>query len=165
MLYLLDANVLIRANADYYPIDRVPPFWSWLIAEGRAGHVKIPFEIHAEIATGNDDLARWIGQKDVIDALMLDEEVDQSVFNRVLAEGYAPDLTDTELEEAGNDPFLVSYGLMGKLRGENRVVVTKEASKPSRKRGRRHIPNACEDVGVMWVSAFRFYKDRDFRIS
>ena len=25
MLYLLDANVLIDANRDYYPLDRVPP--------------------------------------------------------------------------------------------------------------------------------------------
>ena len=56
MLYLLDANVLIRAHGDYYPIDRVPPFWNWLIAEGEAGHVKIPFEIYDEIAIGNDAL-------------------------------------------------------------------------------------------------------------
>ena len=30
-LYLLDANVLIRAHEDYYPVDRIPPFWTWLI--------------------------------------------------------------------------------------------------------------------------------------
>lgn len=34
MLYLLDANVLIRAHSDYYPIDRIPQFWEWLIREG-----------------------------------------------------------------------------------------------------------------------------------
>ncbi len=31
MLYLLDANVLIDADRDYYPIDRVPEFWDWIL--------------------------------------------------------------------------------------------------------------------------------------
>jgi len=26
-VYLLDANVFIRADADYYPLDRIPGFW------------------------------------------------------------------------------------------------------------------------------------------
>ena len=33
VLYLLDANVLIDANRDYYPIHRVPEFWDWLHAK------------------------------------------------------------------------------------------------------------------------------------
>ena len=49
MLYLLDANVLIDANRDYYPIERVPEFWDWLIEKGELGHVKVPVEIYEEI--------------------------------------------------------------------------------------------------------------------
>ena len=30
LLYLLDANVLITANRDYYSVKRVPEFWAWL---------------------------------------------------------------------------------------------------------------------------------------
>ena len=30
VLYVLDANVFIDANRDYYPIERVPEFWDWL---------------------------------------------------------------------------------------------------------------------------------------
>lgn len=37
MLYLLDANVLIDANRDYYPISRVPEFWDWLVHLGHRG--------------------------------------------------------------------------------------------------------------------------------
>ena len=37
VLYLLDANVLIDANRDYYPIERVPEFWEWLAEMGRLG--------------------------------------------------------------------------------------------------------------------------------
>jgi len=37
MLYLLDANVLIDANRDYYPIARIPEFWEWLVYHGEEG--------------------------------------------------------------------------------------------------------------------------------
>ena len=41
MLYLLDANVLIDANRDYYPLERVPEFWDWLLDRAARQHVKI----------------------------------------------------------------------------------------------------------------------------
>ena len=59
MLYLLDANVLIDANRYYYPIRRVPEFWSWLVHIGERSEVKIPIEIYEEIKDGVDDLSIW----------------------------------------------------------------------------------------------------------
>ena len=46
MLYLLDANVLIDADRDYYPLERVPEFWDWLVDGGVKGRVKIPLEMY-----------------------------------------------------------------------------------------------------------------------
>lgn len=60
MLYLLDANVLIDANRDYYSIDRVPEFWEWLIHHGEQGTVKIPVEVYDEIVEVRDEPSRWI---------------------------------------------------------------------------------------------------------
>ena len=59
MLYLLDANVLIDANRDYYPIERVPEFWAWLAHTAENDLVKIPLEVHEEIKVGNDSMATW----------------------------------------------------------------------------------------------------------
>lgn len=160
MLYLLDSNVLIRANEDYYPIDRIPQFWDWLVAEGSEGHVKVPLEIYNEIVPATGPFKNWITSGVVKDALILGEEVDTLIFNQVLDNAYAPDLTEDELEEAGRDPFLVAYGLMA----QNRVVVTKETSKPTQKRGRRKLPDACDIMGVLWMPDFRFYSERNFRI-
>lgn len=59
-LYLLDANVLIRAHADYYPIDRIKPFWEWLLGQADTARVKMPREIYDEVgrptswASGSD---------------------------------------------------------------------------------------------------------------
>ncbi len=150
----------MRAHEDYYPLDRVPPFWEWLLRQAIAGHVKMPFEIHDEIAVSKGPLKDWINRPQVREAIVLDEEADPSVFNRVLETAYAPDLTDQELDEAGRDPFLVTYALMGR----DRVVVTKEVSRPSKRRGRRKLPDACGIMNVRWITDFRFYAERDFRI-
>ncbi len=160
MLYLLDANVLIRAHEDYYPLDRVRPFWDWLLAEAEADYAKLPLEIYEEIKPASGPFNDWINDSDVKDLLILDEEVDSGVFNQVIDTAYAPDLTDHELNEAGRDPFLVAYGLMGL----ERAVVTKEISKPTQQRGRRKLPDACAIMKVPWMTDFQFYRERNFRI-
>jgi hypothetical protein len=40
MIYLLDANILITASRNYYPIDRVPEFWEWLVYKATTEVVK-----------------------------------------------------------------------------------------------------------------------------
>ena len=160
MLYLLDANVLIDANRDYYPLQRVPEFWEWLIHAGAAGQVKLPQEMYEEIKNGNDELAEWVKQPEVREALLLDAEADQTSVSRVVMDGYAPDLTDDEVERLGRDPFLVSYALADPTA---HCVVTTEASKPRRQRANRHIPDVCNAVGVRCCDTFTFIRELNFR--
>jgi len=158
VLYLLDANVLIRAHEDYYGIDQVPQFWDWLLRSAQNGIVKMPFEIHDEIAISTGLLKDWITAAEVKRALILDEEVDQDLVDQVLSKGYAPDLNDSEIEKVGRDPFLVAYALAQ----PNRVVVTKEVSKPSKRRANRKVPDVCNDVEVQWMKDFDFFKISEF---
>ena len=160
-LYLLDANVIIRAHEDYYPIDRIRPFWNWLIEEAKSGRVKIPPAIYSEIGPPKSSpLHEWVKDKEISSALILNEEVDGELFNRVLRKGYAADVTEDELDQIGNDPFIVAYALMG----PNRAVVTKEVSKPSKQRANRKLPDVCETMGVPWMDDFQFYRERNFRV-
>jgi hypothetical protein len=87
LLYLLDANVLISAHEDYYGIDQVPQFWDWLLKVAKAGQVKMPFEIHQEIAISEGPLSSWITVAATKKILVLDEEVDQDLVERVLNDG------------------------------------------------------------------------------
>lgn len=160
MLYLLDASTLIRANADYYPLERIPHFWQWLIECGRAGRVKIPNEIADEVTAGRDEVADWLKGQDAKAALRLAERVDVSSLRYVVANGYSPDLDATEVQKIGKDPFLVAYAL-GKV---DRTVVTKELSKPSKQRANRKVPDVCNVCGVAWLNDFGFYRAADFRI-
>jgi hypothetical protein len=122
--------------------------------------VKIPNEIADEITVGNDAVADWLKDKDVRDALRLDEAVRVDLLRRVVAEGYAPDLTDAEMQMIGRDPFLVAYALAG----TGRTVVTKEVSAPRKKRHNRKVPDVCDVVGILWINDFGFYEEADFRI-
>ena len=158
MLYLLDANVLIDANRDYYPLGRVPEFWDWLVDCAGKEQVRIPLEVYEEILAGKDDnLTRWL--KDNREVLLLDESVAEVLVVRVTDQGYAPDLSEEEVERLGRDPFLIAYALSGPTR---RTVVTTEVSKPSKQRANRHIPDVCGALGVLCCNTYEFIDVLDF---
>lgn len=165
MLYLLDANVLITANNSYYPVDRVPEYWEWLQHMGTAGRVKIPIEILEEIKDGPKDgerdlLYAWLQEEQNVNALVLEESVDEGAVQHVVEVGYAPDLTDSEIEYIGRDPFLIAYAL---VRSDERCVVTVEASKPKMQRQNRRVPDVCRSVGVTQCDPFAMNRDLTFR--
>ena len=162
VLYLLDANVFIDANRDYYPIERVPEFWEWLAEMGRLGRVKVPQEIYEEIVLPRpyppDALVEWlIVHKD---ALLLDEAVEVPLVAQVTEQGYADDLTDEEIEKVGRDPFLIAYAIGG---APERCVVTNERSRPGRTRANRHLPDVSRQLRVRCINAFDLIQELDFR--
>ena len=158
MLFLIDANVLIRAHEDYYPIDRVPQFWQWLEREARVGQIKMPLEIHNEIADSRGPLRDWICRREVREALVLDEEVDADLLDEVLRDGYGEDLTEIDIEKIGSDAFLIAYALAER----DSVVVTKEVSRPRAVRGNRKIPDVCHALDVECIHDFELYRRLGF---
>ena len=162
VLYLLDANVLIDANRDYYAIDRVPEFWEWLEHQGSRGAIKIPIEVYEETRQGKDNLANWAKTQEVKAALLLDEDVEVELVARVVGDGYASNLTDDEIERLGRDPFLVAYALADP---GDRCVVTTEVSKPRRIRANRHVPDVCRTLGIRSCDTFAMARELDFRTS
>ena len=121
MLCLLDANVLIDANRDYYPIKRVPEFWTWLEHLGKHMQVKVPLEIYEELEVGDDDLAIWTIEHKT--QMLLDEAVRPHLVADV-TNRYAEHLSDVEVEKIGRDPFLIAYAVANARR---RCIVTTEA--------------------------------------
>jgi hypothetical protein len=167
VLYLLDASVLITAHRHYYPIDVVPEFWSWLQHMGLQQQIKMPLEIYEEIKDGRKDrekdlLFAWIQQADSRDAILLHEEPDVGLVRQVIEQGYAADLSDEEVEQLGRDPFLVAYALAV---SDQRCVVTTEASRPSRRRQNRHLPDVCQTLGVKCCDTFALIRALGFRTS
>lgn len=157
MLYLLDANVLITAKNLYYEFGRVDEYWEWLAFQAEQGNAKIPLEIYEEITVGKDELAVWA--KDNKGALLLDEEVNIALVQHVTTQGYAPDLTDIELEAIGRDPFLIAYAMADI---NSRMVVTGEV-RSNKQRQNRPIPSVCDTLGVKSCDQWAFGRTLDFR--
>lgn len=162
MLHLLDANVLITAANGLYQLDRVPQFWSWLEEKGRLGEVAVPVEIWEEFKDGRDLLAEWARTSEMKDSLLLREEADPITVSKVVVQGYAADLTDTEIAEVGRDPFLIGYAYEDPA---GRVVVSGEVSRPGRARGRRKVPDVCAGLGVRCIDLIELIIALDFRIA
>jgi len=163
-MYLIDANVLITAKNQYYPLDRIPQFWEWLIEMGGADEIKIPREIHDEVSQGDDPLAVWARSDDAKHALLLDEDPDPKLVQRALADGYQSghaNFTDGELNKIGRDAFLVAYALAD----PSRVIVTKETTKRTQRLGNTKLPDACHDCGIKCYVDFRMYHELDFNLS
>jgi hypothetical protein len=160
VLYLLDANVLISADRDYYPLGAVPEFWEWLLHHAQLGNAKVCVEVYEEVTEGTGELVDWLKQDAVKDALLLNEDSDQALVSRVVEQGYAPDLTDTEVPVLGRDPFLIAHALTDTA---NRCVVTTEVSKPTKTRHNKHIPDVCKHFGVKCYPPFKFFRDLDFK--
>jgi hypothetical protein len=122
-LYLLDANVIIRAHEDYYPVDRIPKFWSWLLDIATANVVKMPRLIFDEVSPSMGPLAEWIKQAHVRGVMVLDETVDAGRVNHVLERGYAPDLNDVEILEIGKPiPHRCRVGRFRSSSGDKRGI-------------------------------------------
>ena len=167
MLYLIDANVIITAKDSYYAMDQVPEFWDWLVHQGQIGNIKIPVENWDEVSPGPDKddpdpFYVWRKDKDVADALVLDEEIDELLLHKVIAEGYQIDEpTEDDLEKMRADPFLVAYALCS----ADRCVVTNEASRLSRVGANRHLPDVCRNVDVKCYNTFQLTRLLGFSTS
>jgi hypothetical protein len=162
--YLIDANVLITAHSLYYGIETVPEFWEWLAHQGAQGNLKIPLECYEEILDGSNDQERdllyaWVRQEQNRTAILFEEDVDPDLVQRVVAEGYSPDLTEVEVEQIGMDPFLIAHALKSP---DDRVVVTTELSRPRAQRQNRKIPDVCRTLGIACIDPFRMFKALGF---
>lgn len=159
-LYLLDANVLIQAHEDYYPVDRIPQFWTWLLEMAAQNFIKVPRIIFDEVMPPPGPLADWVKQKYVRDLKILSEPIARARVTHVLVHGYATDLTDVEIEKIAKDPFLIAAALAA----PDRIVVTREVSKPRRQRANRKGPDVCNVFDVPVITDFQLYRVLKFSI-
>ena len=174
MHYLLDANVLINAHDQYYPIHRIPQFWNWVIENAKLDQVKMPFEMLEEVKKGksnqrkqlvDDELLRWLGNDNREATLRLNAITDRDAVNRVYREGYEiPQPSLDEMKAIGRDPILIAYALADC----NCKIVTMEAKQPNAtdkmKKIKRKIPFVCRKLDILCIDTFDLINELDFRI-
>lgn len=58
--YILDANVFIQANNQYYPLEFVPGFWDTLAHKAAAGILGSIDQVRRELEREKDELWAWV---------------------------------------------------------------------------------------------------------
>lgn len=162
MIYLLDADVLINAERDYYPRTRVPEFWEWLLHHAERGTIKTLRRISSGLKQQpakdrpEDPLSEWIRAHE---GSLLIEPPDRAMVLRVWTQGYQQGASALDLPSVDDDAFLIAAALTDRA---ERTVVTME--KRSTKKGlNRRIPQVCDVVGVTCIDTFQFIRKLDFR--
>ena len=174
MLYLLDANVLITAHDEYYPISRIPQFWEWIIENAVHSRIKMPFEMIAEIKKGptnksveseDDELVRWLREEDREKNLLFDGSADRALVNKVYREGYdLPRPTRDELRKIGEDPILIAYALAKRDFGIVTLESKQDKATDTMRRHKRSIPFVCRKFGIRCIDTFELIRELDFKI-
>ena len=158
MLYLLDASSGITVQDTYYSQNSVPEFWSWLLFQARKGICKIPPQVFDEITSTNRQFEKWVLDNRAF--LTLDHSGNGELIQKVTSEGYGPNLSETELDKIGKDPFLIAPALEDP---ENCYIVTHETSKPAAQGANRKIPDICSQLGIKCLHTVEFIKELDFK--
>ncbi len=159
-MYLLDSDVFINAKNRHYAFDIVPAFWDWLEQAHRDGRVFTVERCAQEVLAGGDELADWI--KEQLPSFALkpsadDQEALQAVSAWAASAGYRQGAVAEFL--AAGDYFLVAQAL-----SRGYVVVTHEEPAPLAQRSIK-IPDACNAVGVRWISPFQMLRAEGARFS
>lgn len=168
MLFLLDTDVLIAAKNLYYPLDRIPHFWEWILHRAAYDHIKIPPKVIDEILRGNkeDELYQWVTNNR--GTLELDEVIDANDWSETLTKGYgyaSIEASQQDLVEQRADPFLIAHALFD---ANTRRVVTLEKvttvpmnlPNPTN----RKIPIVCDLLDIKHLDTFALIRELDFRI-
>jgi Domain of unknown function (DUF4411) len=107
----------------------------------------------------DDELLDWAKDDKHRSVLVLDEAPQPHLVGRVVAEGYADDLTDDQIDKLGRDPFLIAYAF-----GNNgRCIATTEVSKPKKQRHNRHVPDVCQSLKVLWCGPWELNQKLGFK--
>ena len=152
MAYLLDSDVFIRAKNLHYGLDFCPAFWTWLVAENRAGNVYSVEKVGDELQAIADELSVWAAKLD--DGFFLGPDASvfpalASVSSWVQGQQYTQSAVSTFLQVA--DYYLVAQAQAG-----GHAVVTHEV--PSASTRRVKIPDVCIGLGIKCVTPYQMLR-------
>ncbi|HOC91374.1 MAG TPA: DUF4411 family protein [bacterium] len=155
-VYILDADVFIRAARDYYAFDINPQFWEKLVLLAEAGRIASVDKVKLELDRGNDALKQWVNQRFSKAFKSCDDEEVTTAFADTMKwvnaqQQFAIAAKSDYASKA--DGWLVAYA-----KAKDCVIVTQE--KYAREvRNRVPIPNICKAFDVTCVDTFEMLRN------
>lgn len=152
MAYLIDSNVLIEAKNRHYGFDFCPAFWTWLVDSNLRGRVFSIERVKQELVKRDDQLANWaleLGERFFLSPTRQVPDTLKTIGEWADKQGFESPVIEKFM--LGADCYLVAQALAGGFE-----VVTHEIYSPGKKRIK--IPNACDAVGVGYLTSFEMLR-------
>ena len=125
MIHVFDTSVWIEAWWRHYRIGRFPTLWQDLASFIDEGRVISPMEVLKEIEKQEDDLFKWLKQRQQV---FREVDVRTEDMVREIMKSH-PRLVDINRDRSGADPWVIALAVV-----ETAVVVTYE------NRGKKALP-------------------------
>lgn len=150
MNYLIDSNIFIQAQREYYCLDICPGFWDFLGRRLISGELASIQHVYKELTnTPDDDVAIWV--KDYKQHFStVDDEVTQKNFSAIV--NY---VNEEYSRRRNNNPHIAGFlsvadpWLIAKAKTLQATLVTHEVRAPGGHRPK--IPDVCDKFGVATI--------------
>lgn len=157
-VYLLDTNVFIEAERDYYNDAIAPTFWDWLVEQHNNSNLASTKDVFNEITVGKPGFLKTWALDSAPDSFWVSPtDADRPAFYELST--WVRERKQPPFRPEAIDEFLgiADYSLVAQAKSLGCAVVTREQSAPAAVK-RVHIPDACMAIGVVYVSPFVMYK-------
>ena len=150
--YLLDANVFIEANKDYYRLSFFDAFWEWLIKGNEQGKAFSVNAVYDEIKERQDMVSTWAENNKSIFIKQNNESIKQftTVTNYI---------NGLDKDQSQKDAFLKSTAdieLIAHALADNQytIVTHEKYIENENKHSKIKIPNVCKSFNLNYFNTF-----------
>ena len=168
MKYLLDANILIAAKNDYYPMDMMPRFWDLLGEKIQDGTIVILDKIMNEIigkGSNPDDLETWISGLHIETIKSSTDEIRRAYVTLLRDLGSSPAYNSARAVTEWSDPKVADPWVIAAAKENGFTVVTleKEVQEiPGNNIRHPKIPNFTRRYGVRTINLITMLRELGF---
>ncbi|HFD6683184.1 DUF4411 family protein [Providencia sp. PROV036] len=159
MSYLVDSNIFIQAQMDYYCFDLCPGFWEFLGEKFKEGKLISIKHVYDELQKQSDDVCNWSKQLRDLFQTVNDENTQKNfadIANYVQQE-YSPRHARSHVHIhkflSVADPWIIA-----KAKATNSIVVTHE-TRDANNSCKPKIPDICDYFNVKTIRTNEMLRD------
>ncbi|WP_147198562.1 DUF4411 family protein [Pantoea sp. CCBC3-3-1] len=149
MTYIIDSNIFIQAQNEYYCMDICPGFWDFLSERFYSGELLSIKNVYDEIAHRDDPIYDWVKDRKIFFSAVDDEATQRNFAD--IAKYVQTEYGSRKKDNHNIAPFLsvADPWLIAKAKSLSATIVTHEVRAKGSPKPK--IPDICDHFGVSFI--------------
>lgn len=157
-MFLIDTNILITAQNEYYPLDFCSGFWEFIKDKNLSKDIGIIKSVENELKEKQDIISQWLQTSNLQildDTNLAIQEIYKNIVNDIANGVISPYFLQAEINRflSKADPWLIAAA-----KHDNYTIVTNEKLVAPNS-AKVKIPNVCSYYGVNYTTPFNMLRD------